>query len=285
MAPHSYPLPVPFDAGLSQSDVDALRSAVAALERQSFASRLASLASRQLSLGSLTLPPRLQAVAATATQKALAAAMKVALASLDAQPAKDSLRIHRRLAAISGGVGGAVGLASLPIELPVSTTIMLRSIAEIAQAEGEDLRHPGAALACLEVFALGGPSAEGNVLEGGYLALRAVLAKSVSDAARFLTVRRISTEAAPALARLIGAIGTRFGVVVSQKTAAQTVPILGAIGGAAINIAFTEHFQGLARGHFVVRRLERLYGPAVVHAEYAKIARSEGYWDDPSQAA
>ena len=116
-------------------------------------------------------------------------------------------------------------------------------------------------------------------------ALRAVLAKSVSDAARFLTVRRISTEAAPALARLIGAIGTRFGVVVSQKTAAQTVPILGAIGGAAINIAFTEHFQGLARGHFVVRRLERLYGPAVVHAEYAKIARSEGYWDDPSQAA
>ncbi|MBI5313779.1 MAG: EcsC family protein [Methylocystis sp.] len=282
---HSYPLPVLVDQGLSQSDVEALRSAVAALERHSFAARLAGLASRQLSFGSLTLPPRLQAAVAAATQKALAAAMKMALASLDAQPAKDSIRIHRRLAALTGGVGGAVGLASLPLELPVSTTIMLRSIAEIAQAEGEDLRHPGAALACLEVFALGGHSAEGNVLEGGYLALRAVLAKSVSDAARFLTVRQVSNEAAPALARLIGAIGARFGVVVTQKTAAQAVPIIGAISGAAINVAFTEHFQTLARGHFVVRRLERFYGPAVVHAEYARIARSEGYWDDPSQAA
>ena len=282
---HSYPLPVLVDQGLSQSDVEALRSAVAALERHSFATRLAGLASRQLSFGSLTLPPRLQAAVAAATQKALAAAMKMALASLDAQPAKDSIRIHRRLAALTGGVGGAVGLASLPLELPVSTTIMLRSIAEIAQAEGEDLRHPGAALACLEVFALGGHSAEGNVLEGGYLALRAVLAKSVSDAARFLTVRQVSNEAAPALARLIGAIGARFGMVVSQKTAAQAIPVIGAISGAAINVAFTEHFQILARGHFVVRRLERLYTPAVVHAEYARIARAEGYWDDPSQAA
>ncbi|MGJ0513975.1 EcsC family protein [Methylocystis sp.] len=282
---NSHPLPVLVDHGLSQSDVEALRSAVAALERQSFATRLAGLASRQLSFGSMTLPPRLQAAVASATQKALAASMKMALASLDAQPAKDSLRIHRRLAALTGGVGGAVGLASLPLELPVSTTIMLRSIAEIAQAEGEDLRHPGAALACLEVFALGGHSAEGNVLEGGYLALRAVLAKSVSDAARFLTVRQVSNEAAPALARLIGAIGARFGMVVSQKTAAQAIPVIGAISGAAINVAFTEHFQSLARGHFVVRRLERLYTPAVVHAEYARIARAEGYWNDPSQAA
>ena len=282
---NSYPLPVLVDQGLSQSDVEALRSAVAALERQSFATRLAGLASRQLSFGSMTLPPRLQAAVAAATQKALAAAMKMALASLDAQPAKDSIRIHRRLAALTGGVGGAVGLASLPLELPVSTTIMLRSIAEIAQAEGEDLRHPGAALACLEVFALGGHSADGNVLEGGYLALRALLAKSVSDAARFLTVRQVSSEAAPRSARLIGAIGARFGVVVSQKTAAQAVPVIGAISGAAINVAFTEHFQSLARGHFIVRRLERLYGPAVVHAEYARIARSEGYWDEPSQAA
>ncbi|MBM3576805.1 MAG: EcsC family protein [Alphaproteobacteria bacterium] len=282
---NSHPLPVLLDQGLSQSDVEALRSAVVALERQSFASRLAGLASRQFNFGSLTLPPRLQTAVAAATRKALAAAMKLALASLDPQPAKDSIRIHRRLAALTGGVGGAVGLVSLPLELPLSTTIMLRSIAEIAQAEGEDLRHPGAALACLEVFALGGHSAEGNVLEGGYLALRAVLAKSVSDAARFLTVRQVSNEAAPALARLIGAIGTRFGVVVSQKTAAQAVPVIGAISGAAINVAFTEHFQSLARGHFVVRRLERLYSPAVVHAEYARIARAEGYWNDPSQAA
>ena len=43
---------------------------------------------------------------------------------------------------------------------------------------------------------------------------------------------------------------------------------LGAAGGAAINYAFIDHFQVLARGHFTVRRLERIYGPDVVRAEY-----------------
>ena len=43
----------------------------------------------------------------------------------------------------------------------------------------------------------------------------------------------------------------------SEKLAAQAAPILGAIGGAAVNAAFADHFQTLARGHFIVRRLER----------------------------
>jgi hypothetical protein len=34
---------------------------------------------------------------------------------------------------------------------------MLRSIADIARSEGEDLSDPEAALSCVEVFALGGP--------------------------------------------------------------------------------------------------------------------------------
>ena len=46
---------------------------------------------------------------------------------------------HKVLAGTSGGIGGAFGLAALPIELPVSTTIILRSIADIARSEGHDL--------------------------------------------------------------------------------------------------------------------------------------------------
>jgi EcsC protein family len=61
-----------------------------------------------------------------------------------------------RLATASGAAGGAFGLPTLPIELPVSTIIMLRSIADIARNEGEDLSDPETALSCLEVFALGG---------------------------------------------------------------------------------------------------------------------------------
>lgn len=278
-------LPVLYESQLSGADLEALRAAVAALERQSFAGRVARLAGRRMGLVSRPLPPQLQEMAGLAAQKALTTALRVALSSLEGAPppSRDTTRFHRRLAALTGGVGGAVGLASLPVELPLSTTIMLRSIADIARGHGENLRNPETGLACLEVFALGGHAGD-NMLEGGYLAVRGLLAKSVSDAARYVATRGVSQEAAPALVRLVGQLSARFGVVVSQKLAAQAVPIIGAVSGAAINLAFTEHFQTLARGHFAVRRLERIYNPALVRAQYARIAREEGYWDAPLNA-
>jgi hypothetical protein len=63
-------------------------------------------------------------------------------------------------------------------------------------------------------------------------------------------------------------IGRRFGVVGTQKLAAQAVPVIGALGGAAVNYAFIDHFQEVARAHFVVRRLERRYGKDAVRAAY-----------------
>jgi hypothetical protein len=58
---------------------------------------------------------------------------------------------------------------------------------------------------------------------------------------------------------------------VSEKFVAQSVPVIGAAGGAAINVMFMTHFQDLARGHFIVRRLERKYGAEHVRAVYATL--------------
>ena len=63
-------------------------------------------------------------------------------------------------------------------------------------------------------------------------------------------------------------LGARFGVVVSEKAVAQAVPIIGAAGGALVNSIFIDHFQDMARGHFIVRRLERTYGEEVVKRAY-----------------
>jgi hypothetical protein len=71
--------------------------------------------------------------------------------------------------------------------------------------------------------------------------------------------------------RLVSQIATRFGVVVSEKLAAQAAPVIGAFGGAAVNLAFVEHFQTIARGHFTVRRLERAHGADVVRFEYERL--------------
>ena len=108
-------------------------------------------------------------------------------------------------------------------------------------------------------------------METGYFALRGILAKSVSEAARYLVDRGLAEEAAPMLVRFVTQIGARFGIVVSQKLAAQSVPVIGGACGAAINYAFVDHFQTLARGHFTIRRLERRYGASVVRAEYDRL--------------
>ena len=105
--------------------------------------------------------------------------------------------MHKALAAASGAAGGAFGLAAVAIELPVSTTIMLRSIAQIAREEGEDLTQPEAALACIEVFALGGRAPGDAALDSSYFAIRSVLAKTVSESARFILQRGLADETAP----------------------------------------------------------------------------------------
>jgi hypothetical protein len=69
-------------------------------------------------------------------------------------------------------------------------------------------------------------------------------------------------------------IAGRFGIVVSQKLAAQAIPIIGAVGGAAVNLAFIDHFQDVARGHFTVRRLERIYGVEAVRSAYEQLRRA-----------
>ena len=260
---------------LSGEDREALRRAVVALERPSLVARLANIVGRPLEVLGHSLPAPVRDAVSSAAEAALRASLRVALTTLRKEGAPSPRALHGALAAASGAVGGALGLATLPVELPISTTLMLRAIAEIAREEGENLADPEAALACVQVFALGGRSDADNLAESGYFAVRSALAKSVSEAARFVTERGVA-EGAPALVRLAAQIASRFGVVVSQKVAAQAVPVVGAIGGAAVNAAFMNHFQAIARGHFTVRRLERAYGRAPVQLAYDDIRREEG---------
>jgi len=71
-------------------------------------------------------------------------------------------------------------------------------------------------------------------------------------------------------------LASRFGLFVTDKMAAEMVPILGGLGGAAINLLFIRHFQTVARGHFTIRRLERKYGEEIVKKEYEKVRRELG---------
>jgi hypothetical protein len=257
---------------LSDEDREALRRAMAVLEGPSFAARLAALAGRPIELLGRALPQAAADLVSDATRAALERALRYALKTIPADGKASEDRIHKVLAALSGAMGGALGGPAVLVELPISTTIMLRSIARIAQNEGEDLSDPEVSLACLQVFALGGRSGSDNFHESGYFAVRAAMARSVSRALQQVAGRGL-VDGSSAIARLISQIGARFGAVVSQKLAAQAVPVLGAIGGAAINTAFVDHFQAIARAHFTVRRVERIYGQGTVRREYDRLRK------------
>ncbi|MGO4571854.1 EcsC family protein [Microvirga sp. 2TAF3] len=266
----------PLVPAISEEDREALIQAVRALEGPSFVGRLSSLAGRPVELLGRALPqPASEAVSRT-TEAALKRALRYALRTIPKGSVDPETRVHRMLAALSGAMGGALGISAVLLELPISTTIMLRAIARIAQSEGEDLDDPETALACIQVFALGGRSGSEHLHESGYFAVRAALARSVTRALHQVAERGIIDESTSAVVRLLSQIGSRFGMVVSQKVAAQAVPVLGALGGAAVNTAFTDHFQTLAHGHFTVRRLERIYGKGTVRLAYNQIRASEG---------
>lgn len=257
---------------MSPQDLDALRQAYAILNHPGLAMRLANAAGAPIERFIGRLPEPWAQGVQRAASAAIERALEVAVSSLG--PAGNSASgdlLHKVGCGVSGGVGGFFGVAALAVELPVSTTIMLRSIAEIARSQGEDLYRAETRLACLEVFALGGLSNKDDAAEAGYYAVRAALAAAVREAAEFIAERGLAGRGAPVVARLVAQIASRFGAAVSEKAMAQAVPVIGAAGGAAVNLIFIDHFQGMARAHFTIRRLERAYGTEVIREQFNRL--------------
>lgn len=258
--------------GLSKTDLEDLKYAKMLLENPSLAAKMMNSLGNPLEKGFQYLPEKWFGRVQQVTEKALKVALHFALVTMDDKLQKPSSNTtHKILVGASGAVGGAFGLSALALELPVSTTIIIRSIADIARSEGENIQSIETKLACFEVFAFGGKSQYDDGAETGYFAIRAALNKAVSDAVKFISKRGITEQGSPILVRLIASIASRFGIVVSEKAAATAIPIVGAAGGAIINTIFIDHFQDMARGHFIVRRLERGYGKEMVKAEYDRL--------------
>jgi EcsC protein family len=259
---------------LSPSDYADLQAAVAKLETQSFAMEVASKLGMPIEALLHRLPGTAQSAIRVAVDKALERCLRVAVKAHKANsPAVLHKRTHTAAAAVTGAVGGFFGLPGLLVELPITTTVMLHSIVEIARNQGEDLRNPESSLACLEVFALGPQNNHRQARESAYYATRTALAQVTREAVSYITQKGMAKESAPTLLSLLGKIASRFGVEVSEKVAAELVPIAGAAGGLTLNILFSRHFQSLAEGHFVIRRLERKYGREAVRQDY-ELARS-----------
>jgi hypothetical protein len=195
------------------------------------------------------LPSGVQRSMAERARDALELGYRAAILGLDAEPTKGDRTLGYRLGGMaSGALGGMGGFMTTLAELPVTTTLIMRSIAEIAQSEGHDVRDAEVRAHCIEVFAFGGPLDEDDDADlafwGARLAGREVAGLMVSVAARY----------APAMV---------------TKFAMQAAPILGGAVGAGLNLLYMQFYQAMARVVFRLLPLEQRHGREAVREGFA----------------
>ena len=275
------PISITPAATLSPEDQDALRRAKQVLESPSLTMKLTGVLGAPVEKMIARLPDFATGKINDATQLALRKCLNIALRTLgkpqtpDAEPDKPSNLLHKLAVATTGAAGGAFGFLALPVELPVTTTLIFRSVCDIARSEGEDLGSVDTQLQCLAVLGMGGnPDKREEDADLGYFVLRGALAQAISKASSDITTKGIAAHSSAAVFKLVQTVASRFSVQVTEQMAAKSIPAIGAVLGATVNTLFIDHFQQMAHGHFTVRRLERKYGSVAVQAAYQAIDSS-----------
>jgi hypothetical protein len=272
---------IPVDKEISEFEKEFIREAYLYLENPSFLMKLTESLKSPIDKGIAALPEKAQKIVTSATERALKAALRTALMSLKSDSAdqsimaiefKDSLAeqkttrlIHGAATLITGAAGGMFGFSALPIELPLTTTLMLRSIAKTAANFGADINDRETQLECLFVLSAG----------SNYYSTRISFALVAKEALNYIASRSATNLAeiilqgsSPVLMRLLSMVAARFQIVVTEKLLAQAIPVTGAVAGGVINFAFTEHFNHLAKYHFGIKQLEKKYGEDFIQKIY-----------------
>ncbi|MFN3577562.1 MAG: EcsC family protein [Tabrizicola sp.] len=149
----------------------------------------------------------------------------------------------------SGAAGGAGGLPTAVAELPVTVTLFLNAIRAEARAAGLDPDEDWVRAECLRVFSAGSPLTQDDGVNTSFIGSRLALTGS-------------------AVRNLIAAIAPKLAAVLGQKLAAQAVPLLGAVSGAALNAAYLAFYREVARVRFALLKLAEVHGTEAVEAEF-----------------
>jgi len=181
------------------------------------------------------LPQKAQDGLQDATVAALNHAMTAAHKSRDMVPDQAGW-LNSAVSAAMGAVGGMGGLPTALAELPVTTTLLLRVINGVAAEHGFDTSEENVRFDCVHVFTAAGPLDHDDSVEIAFLSARMALSGTAMQA-------------------IIARVAPRLTTVLGQKLAAQAVPVLGAVAGAATNYAYTSYYTDMAHVHFGLHRL------------------------------
>src|SRR5690554_4355150 len=189
---------------MTPADRQALEHARFLLENPGLAARISHVVGAPIERAIDRLPPGASKLISDAARRAIEVALNTALRTMTGDAARrPANRWHKFAVVASGAAGGAFGLGALAVELPITTTIMMRSIAGIARRQGEELGTAEARLECVHVLALGGPSAADDATDTGCFTARAALAQAIHTAAGHISAKGLSGSSAPAVVRLL----------------------------------------------------------------------------------
>lgn len=171
-----------------------------------------------------------------ATEVALKQAMKAAHGSRRVIKPGQPNWLQTAVATSMGAAGGLGGVGTALAELPLTTTVLLRTIQDVAEELEFDPISDNVQFDCIQVFAAAGPLAHDDGADLGFLGARMALSSG-------------------GMQKLMAWVAPRLAAVFGQKLAAQAVPVLGAVAGAATNYAFINYYREMAHVHFGLRRL------------------------------
>ncbi|MCX6108817.1 MAG: EcsC family protein [Proteobacteria bacterium] len=278
---------------ITSLDLAFVEQAAKLLEHSSFLMRVSTFLGRPIEAATERLPDKARSLITQSVDKALKGSLRMAVSTLEGgnqeSTARSSQRtpttkkwVHTAAAMGLGAVSGAAGGWSLVLELPVTTTVMMRSMAAMAQAANFNPRDPEIALEILSVFAYGSPMVKRGInspAESTFFADRAALKMLIKESASYVagkSVRQVLTSldvgGAPRLLEFMSILSRRMNFVVSEKFLAQGLPIIGAAGGAMLNGLFNDYYSNVAYYVFGLRRLELLYGPEAIRQAYEDAA-------------
>ncbi len=158
---------------------------------------------------------------------------------------------HMALAGLSGAAGGLGGLPSAVAELPVTITVILRAIQEVARDHGFDPADEAVRRETLRVFAAGSPDEADDGVNTSFIGARLTLT-------------------GPALHKMIATVAPKVAAALGQKLAAQAVPVLGAVAGAGLNLAYVRYYREIAHVRFALLRLAQEHDPERVSRAFAR---------------
>lgn len=237
------PLPPDREEVLSRAAVDYLAARgrlMSALEQ----------AGRFVQMGLNRLPPEVQKMVGERARDGLELAFRTAILGLEAGARPDKSGAYRLGGALSGAMGGLGGFATTLAELPVTTGLIMRSVADIARGAGLDLNDAAVRAACVEVFAFGGPLEEDDDADIAFWATRL---------------------AGQEMAQLMAAVVVRYAPNMMTKLGAQAVPLVGAAIGAGLNLVYMDFYQRMARVVFALQPIEQAEGRAAVRRRFAAL--------------